>query len=126
MFLVAPYVPRLYNTSFEIMALATSLMRIDAVILPVHAVVNASYWTIRAGGRTYITMLSDSAFTWVVSVPIAWVLIHKTGLSLAEAYLFVNLADLIKMVIGIVLLRRGIWVRNIVTGEEIAAGSKGN
>ena len=43
-----------------------------------------------------------------------------------EAYFFVNLADLIKMAIGIVLLRRGIWVRNIVTGEEIAAGGKGN
>ena len=48
---------------------------------------------------------------------------NKTGLPLVEAYLFVNLADLIKMVIGIVLLRRGIWVRNIVTGEEIAAGN---
>ena len=122
MFLVAPYAPRLYNTSHEIMTLAASLMRICALMLPVHAVVNAAYWTIRAGGRTYITMLSDSVFTWVVSVPIAWVLIHKTGLPLVEAYLFVNLADLIKMVIGIVLLRRGIWVRNIVTGEEIAAG----
>ena len=123
MFLVAPYAPRLYNTSHEIMTLAASLMRICALMLPVHAVVNAAYWTIRAGGRTYITMLSDSVFTWVVSVPIAWVLIHKTGLPLVEAYLFVNLADLIKMVIGIVLLRRGIWVRNIVTGEEIAAGN---
>ena len=40
-----------------------------------------------------------------------------------EAYLFVNLADLIKMAIGIALLRRGIWVRNIVTGEKIAAKS---
>ena len=40
-------------------------------MLPVHAVVNAAYWTIRAGGRTYITMLSDSVFTWVVSVSIA-------------------------------------------------------
>ncbi len=58
-----------------------------------------------------------------MSVSIAWVLIHKTGLPLVEAYLFVNLADLIKMAIGIALLRRGIWVRNIVTGEKIAAKS---
>ena len=123
LFLVAPYAPRLYNTSHEIMTLAASLMRICALMLPVHAIVNASYWTIRAGGRTYITMLSDSVFTWVVSVSIAWVLIHKTGLPLVEAYLFVNLADLIKMAIGIALLRRGIWVRNIVTGEKIAAKS---
>lgn len=123
LFLVAPYAPRLYNTSHEIMTLAASLMRICACMLPVHAIVNASYWTIRAGGRTYITMLSDSVFTWAVSVSAAWVLIHKTGLPLVEAYLFVNLADLIKMAIGIVLLRRGIWVRNIVTGEKIAAES---
>lgn len=123
LFLIAPYAPHLYNTSAEIMALAASLMRICAVMLPIHAVVNAAYWTIRAGGRTYITMLSDSVFTWVVSVPIAWVLIHKTGMPLVGAYLCVNLADLIKMAIGITLLRRGIWVRNIVTGEEIRAES---
>lgn len=58
-----------------------------------------------------------------MSVPIAWVLIHKTGMPLVGAYLCVNLADLIKMAIGITLLRRGIWVRNIVTGEEIRAES---
>ena len=120
MFLIAPYAPRLYNTTPEIMALAASLMRICACMLPVHAVVNAAYWTIRAGGRTYITMLSDSVFTWVVSVPLAWTFIHLTALPLVEAYLFVNLAEFIKMAIGIILLRRGIWVRNIVTGEEIA------
>ena len=126
LFLVAPYAPRLYNTTPEIMALAASLMRICALMLPVHAVVNAAYWTIRAGGRTYITMLSDSVFTWVVSVPIAWALLHGTGMPLVEAYLFVNLADILKMVIGIVLLRRGIWVRNIVTGQEIPAETAEN
>ena len=122
LFFVAPFAPRLYNTTPEIMTLAASLMRVGAVTLPVHAVVNAAYWTIRAGGRTYITMLSDSVFMWVVSVPIAWILIHKTLVPVAAAYLFVNLADLIKMVIGIVLLRRGIWVRNIVADRERPAG----
>ena len=118
MFLIAPLAPRLYNTSEEIMALAASLMRVAACFLPVHAITNASYWTIRAGGRTYITMLSDSAFTWVISVPIAWVLIHVTALPLVETYICVNLAELIKMTIGIILIRRGIWVRNIISDEE--------
>ena len=119
MLLAAPLIPRLYNTTEEVMDLAAALIRVCACTMPVHAVMNASYWTIRAGGRTYITVLTDSVYTWVVSVPLAWVLIHVTALPLIEAYIFVNLADILKMTIGIVLVSRGIWMRNIITGEAI-------
>ena len=117
LFAAAPLAPRLYNTSREIMALASSLMRITACMLPVHAILNCAYWALRSGGRTYITMFFDSGFSWVVSVPLAWVLIHTTALSLPGVFLLVSLADLIKVVAGLILLRRGIWVQNIVAKE---------
>jgi len=118
LFVVAPYAPRLYNTSHEVMALSSGLMRVCACMLPIGALTNCSYWTLRAGGRTYITMLFDSVFSWVVFVPLAWILIHAVGMELLPAYLCVNLADVLKAVIGIILLAKGVWVHNIVKGGD--------
>ena len=117
LFAVAPYAPRLYNTAPEIMALASGLMRIAAVFLPASAVTNCAYWSLRAGGRTYITMAFDSVFTWVVAVPVAWTLIHLTDWSLLRVYTAVHVSELLKLCIGLVLLRKGVWVNNIVADK---------
>ena len=119
LFAVAGWTPRLYRTSEEIRTLATGLMRVHAALMPMMAIVNCSYWTLRAGGKTYITMLFDSVFTWVVSVPIAWTLIHRTTLGLLPVFLLVNLADFIKIVIGMILLRRGVWLQNLVADKNV-------
>ena len=119
--LAAPIAPRAYNTTAPVMALASRLMCVCGAVLPLNAVTNICYWTLRAGGRTYITMLFDSAFSWVVSVPLAFVLMHYTPLPLLTAYLIVTAADIIKAVIGIVLLRKGIWIHSFIGGS---AGEK--
>lgn len=114
----SPIVPALYNTTDSVKHLASQLMRVCGCMLPLHAIVNCSYWTLRAGGKTYITMLFDSVFCWVVAVPIAWCLIHLTQLPLLTVYICVSLADIIKAVIGGILIRKGIWVNNIVANEK--------
>ena len=111
---VAPWAPRLYNTTDDIMRLATGLMRIGALFMPVGVVVNCAYWALRAGGRTYITMAFDSVFTWVACVPIAWTLVHFTDWGLLGVNAAVNAADLIKLAVGLVLLKKGVWINNIV------------
>ena len=116
--LAAPWAPRLYNTTGEIMALATGLMRIAAVFMPVGVVVNCAYWALRAGGRTYITMAFDSVFTWVAMVPIAWSLIHFTSWGLLPVNAAVNATDLIKLAVGLVLLKKGVWINNIVVDKS--------
>ena len=115
MFLAAPVAPHIYKTSESIMTLAASLMRVFACMLPLHALSNCSYWSMRAGGRTYITMLFDSVFTWIIVVPTAWALIRFTSLTLLQTYAIVSATEVIKSTVGIILVRRGIWVRNIVS-----------
>ncbi len=83
------------------------------------ALVNCSYWALRAGGKTYITMLFDSVFSWAVSVPLAWSLIHMTSMALLPVFTLVNLADVIKLVIGVILLHKGVWVQNIVADKTV-------
>ena len=116
--LAAPWIPRLYNTTAEVMALATRLMWICAVFLPVHALTNVSYFTLRCGGRTYITMLFDSGSTWLFYVPAAWLLIHRTALPLVQVYALVRCLDMLNAGIGITLVRKGIWLHQLAPAGD--------
>lgn len=110
--------PRLYNTTAEVKELATAFIRIAAVCMPMHAFTHASYFTLRSGGKTMITFLFDSVFVWCVNIPLAYVLSRYTGLHIVPLYLCCQSLDIIKCIIGFVLVKKGVWIQNIVTAER--------
>ncbi len=110
----APFIAHIYNTEAEVRRIATGLLLISACCMPLNAFNHASYFTMRSGGKTFITFLFDSVFVWVVSIPIAYSLAHFTSMPILPMYLCCVLADLIKAAIGFILLKRGTWVKNIV------------
>lgn len=112
--LMAPFFPELYDTTEAAKEVATKLMLLQACFFPSFAFMNSAYFTMRSGGKTFITFLFDSVFVWVVSVPIAFVCSRYTGMSVYMIFLFVNLADLIKIAIGAIMLKKRMWVQNIV------------
>ncbi|MCI5650145.1 MAG: MATE family efflux transporter [Fusicatenibacter sp.] len=114
MALISPLFPKLYNTTDEVRHMATIFIAEAACFMPVNAFLHASYFTLRSGGKTIITFLFDSVFIWVVSVPFAYVLSRFTNLSIYAIYLAVMSADLIKCVIGFALVKKGVWLQNIV------------
>ncbi len=111
---LAPLFPVLYNTDDNVKELACGLIRIAAACMPVFAFMHATYFTLRSGGKTIITFLFDSVFMWVVSIPLAFVLSRFTTLHIIPLYLFCQLIDLIKCAIGFVLVKKGVWIQNIV------------
>ncbi len=111
---IAPLFPKLYNTSDAVRELATRFMRMEALFMVQHAFLNATYFTLRAGGRTVITFIFDCGSTWVLSVPIAFLLTHFTQLDVVYVLMFVMMGDWVKCVLGYVLLRKNVWLRNIV------------
>ena len=113
MFLFSPVFPQLYNTTDEVRVLAVSFIRIMALIMPVNAYANSAYFTIRSGGKTLITFLSDSCFGWFISIPIAFVLVHFTSLPIVRIYFFVQTAEILKCIIGYILVQKGIWINDI-------------
>ena len=115
MFVMAPLFPMLYNTNDEARELAKYLIMLTAFFMPQNAFLHATYFTLRSGGKTIITFLFDSVFIWCVSVPIAFVLSRYTGIHVLVIYACVQLADLIKCVIGFVLVKKGVWLQNIVS-----------
>lgn len=118
LFATAPWIPLLYNTSTAVMGLATGVLRVNACAMPMFALTNTSYFTIRSGGRTMMTILFDSVYSWVVFVPAAWLLAHMTTLGLVTMFALVQALESVKVVIGLTLVKKGVWVRNIVLAEK--------
>ncbi len=115
--LLAPLFPTLYNTSVEIKNLATDFIRIAAGCMPIFAFMHSAYFTLRSGGKTIVTFLFDSGFMWAVSIPFAYVLSRYTDLNIVILYLSCQLLDLIKCVFGFILVKKGVWLQNIVASK---------
>jgi len=106
--------PMLYDTTDEIRRYGTSFITITALFFPVQGFLNALYFTLRSGGKTFITFLFDSVFSWLVPVPIAFIFCKYTQLPILAVYAAVQSADMIKLAVGYVLIRKGVWITNIV------------
>lgn len=117
---VSPAVPYLYNTEDIVRQTATKLLIICGVMLPVTSFVHCSYFTIRSGGRTFITFLFDCVFAWAICLPIAYFTTAFTTLTIVGVYMCVQSADLIKAAIGAVMIKSGIWAKNVVNEKNKA------
>lgn len=114
LFVTAALFPSVYNTTDSIKALAASLLRVAAVMMPINAFTHMSYFTLRSGGKTIVTFLFDSVFVWGISIPVAFILSRFTGVPILELYIIVQSLELIKCVIGFVMLKKKLWVQNLV------------
>ena len=106
--------PQIYNTSDEIKLLATSFIAVSAIIMPFYSFSHVSYFTLRSGGKTMVTFLFDSVFTWVIVVPTAFLLANYTGFGIVSVYFFVQATELIKVVIGYFMVRSDVWLVQMV------------
>ena len=112
--LFAPFFPMLYNTTDAVKGLATAFMQVSACCMFMHGFMHATYFTLRSGGKTVVTFLFDSAYVWCVNIPVAYVLSRYTGVPIIPLYLICQLVDVIKCVVGFVLVKKGIWLNNLV------------
>lgn len=112
--LFAPAIPNIYNTEPHVRQIATQLIYVVAVMMPAYSFSHCCYFTMRSGGKTIITFLFDSVFTWCVNVPAAWLLAYKTGLGIVPLYFGVQALEMVKVVVGFVLVKKGVWIHNIV------------
>ena len=105
--------PGIYNTTDAVRHLAAQLIWISAVMMPFGSYLNATYFTLRSGGQTFVTFLFDSCFMWVFCVPLAFCLSRFTNLPILPLYAICQATDFIKCVIGTVMLKQGKWIQNL-------------
>ena len=116
--LLSPLFPQLYNTTDEIRHLAAQIILWHGCLQPIFAVCICEYYTLRSGGNVLITLIFDSAYEWLIAVPVAALLIFRTSLPLVTVYAIVNGVQITKVIFGAILVKRGKWVRNLAQQYE--------
>ena len=80
--------------------LATQLIFITGCCQPLYGFVHGTYFTLRAGGKSVVTFLFDSAYMWVLPIPIVFLLARFTPIPVQLVYLLAELSNLIKCIVG--------------------------
>lgn len=106
--------PDIYKTEESIKELATSFILISAAVMPICAFCHCTYFTLRSGGKTGVTFIFDSVYTWVLVIPFAFVLANFTALSIQMVFFLVSFMEIVKATIGFFMVRSGVWLQNIV------------
>ncbi len=120
MSLTALFFPSLYETSAEVRQLASYMMVVSAMTMPFCAYANAAYFTMRSGGQVFVTILFDSVYMWAVVVPLCLGLSYFTTLGIYPLFFICQFTEGLKMLFGMMLLRRGAWVKRLVENDSTA------
>lgn len=110
--------PEIYKTEASIKSLAKSFIIISALVMPLCAFSHCSYFTLRSGGKTIVTFLFDSVYTWVLVIPFAYVLAHFSSLSITTVFFMVSFTEIIKVIIGYFMVKSNVWLQNLVTEQN--------
>ena len=114
----APFFPLIYNTTPQVRSLATYLIIIMALYMPMSAFLNGAYFTLRSGGKTWITFAFDSFYIWVVNVLLAFILTEFTSLPITIVYPLCYGIDILKCVAGFFLVKSDKWMNNLVDDQS--------
>lgn len=105
--------PMIYNTTTLVRGTAAALICVNAAVMPFNAYNHASYFTLRAGGKTIVTFLFDSGFVWLINVPLAYCLSRFTGIPIVPLYAICMSAELLKCILGTYMLKKSNWIQNL-------------
>lgn len=118
-------IPQFYKTNDDVKHIATNLIMVSAVFMPISAFVHASYFTLRSGGKVILTFLFDSLFVWCITVPVAFVLSRYSDISIIPMFAVCQAVDLIKVVAGFILIKKGVWINNLVDNPAVKELNEG-
>ena len=114
MMIVGRWFPNIYATEESIKELARVFIVIAALVMPLNAFCHCTYFTLRSGGKTVVTFLFDSVYTWVLVIPVATFLAKYTTLPIAWVFFLVQSLEFVKAIIGFFMVKSGVWLQNIV------------
>lgn len=106
--------PLLYNTTSEVRRLATELLLVTAVFMPAEAALNGSYFMVRSGGKTLITMFTDCGLLWIVQCSVGFALSRFTDIGVIPLFTIVEAGMIVKTAVSLFIVARGKWAHSIV------------
>ncbi len=110
---LAPYIAKFYNVDDRIKETIVTLIRFKAMLLPVFAYNVCIFFTLRAGGDTFSTLLMDSGFLWCAGVILSTVLSMFFDIPLVLLFMIVESCDILKSFVSTYFFRKGKWAKNM-------------
>jgi len=114
LYFTADTITALYKTDEESKDLALYFIRVCSFAMPLNAFACACYFTLRSGGKTLVTFVFDSGALWIISIPLAFSLYYVARLPVRVIFPIVQFAEIIKVMIGFILIKKRVWVKTIV------------
>ena len=111
--ILSPIFPLLYNTTDAVRELSGYIMICFGCTMPAAALATSTYYTIRSGGRVFITMLFDSVYAWVIVMPVVASLAYFTDLPFIYLLPIVLVVENLKLLPGLILVNKGVWLRQL-------------
>ena len=108
------FIPNVYKTTESIKSMAFKFILVAAMGMPINTFNTSSYFMIRSGGKTVLTFLFDSVFSWTIRLPLAFILVKYTSLNILPIYILVTLSDLIKSPLAVIIIKTKIWLKTII------------
>lgn len=116
----APIFPLVYNTTEAVRSLATYMMIVSAISMPMNALAISTYYTLRSGGLALITMLFDCVYAWAFTVSAAFVLAYFTSIGIHLLFAIVTFIECSKCFLGLLLVSKVRWARQLTADEPSA------
>lgn len=113
MIVLGRFFPSIYKTSDSIKELARNFIVIAALAMPLCSFSHCAYFTLRSGGKTIVTFLFDSVYTWVIVIPAAFILSNYTALPILTVFFIIQFMEIFKVLIGYFMLRSNVWLQNL-------------
>jgi len=88
-------------------------MIVSAFYMPFFAISHCAYLPYVREARRYHSCF-DSAYTWGVIVPVAYLIAKYADFDIYTAYPVCYFPDVLKSVLGLYIIKKGRWAQNIV------------
>ena len=110
---LSPIFPKFYTDVEPVIELSSYIMICFGLTMPAAALATSTYYTIRSGGRVFVTMLFDSVYAWVLVIPVVACLAYFTDIPFRTLLPIILVVENIKLIPGLILVNKGIWVRQL-------------
>ena len=110
---LSPFYFAAFNVAAEVKESAHAVVTIFSAILFIKVLnMIIGGGILRSGGKTKITMILDTAGGYLVGLPMG-LLGMALSLRLEWVYLMLSSEELVRMIVGAVLTKRGVWIKNM-------------
>ena len=97
--------------------IATKLIIIYATLLVFNCLSITCYYTLKVGGKTLLTLILDTGSLFILYVPISFILALCTNLDILYVYLIVRSLDILRTIVGFILVSKKTWLVNLTTNN---------